>query len=126
VNFGSLIPILDQYFAFPLHVEHVFFSSCDSRERGWKVVLRKDPCGKRIIENIQLDLTKFDMFRVGNVDDYSRLQVLVFIQKTNQLPTIVRWSIVSVTCLNVDDSEGDQENGFDSLENYASNNSNDA
>ncbi len=126
MNFGSLIPILDQYFAFPLHVEHVFFSSCDSRERGWKVVLRKDPCGKRIIENIQLDLTKFDMFRVGNVDDYSRLQVLVFIQKTNQLPTIVRWSIVSVTCLNVDDSEGDQENGFDSLENYASNNSNDA
>jgi hypothetical protein len=28
--------------------------------------------------------------------------------------------------LNDDDSEGDQDNGYDSLENYASNNSNDA
>jgi hypothetical protein len=28
--------------------------------------------------------------------------------------------------LNVDDSEGDQDNGFDSLEDYASDNSNDA
>jgi len=46
VNFGSLIPISNHFFAFPLHVEHVFFSSCDYRERGWKVVLQKDPRGR--------------------------------------------------------------------------------
>jgi hypothetical protein len=52
VNFGSLIPISNQSFAFPLHVEHVFFSSYDYKERGWKVVFQKDPCGRRIIESI--------------------------------------------------------------------------
>jgi hypothetical protein len=46
VNFSSLIPISNQSFVFPIHVEQVFFSSCDSRERGWKVVLQKDLCGQ--------------------------------------------------------------------------------
>jgi hypothetical protein len=53
------------------------------------MVLQKDPHGRQIIKSIKLEPTKFDMFRVGNVDDYSRLQVLVSIQETNQLPTIV-------------------------------------
>ncbi len=47
------------------------------------MVLRKDPHGRQITKNIQLEPTKFDMFRVGNADDYSRLQVLVSIQETN-------------------------------------------
>jgi hypothetical protein len=71
------------------------------------VVLQKDPCGRQIIENIQIDPTEFDMFRVGNANDYSRLQVPVSIQKTNQLPIIAGRSIVSVIDLNVDDNEGD-------------------
>jgi hypothetical protein len=126
VNLGSLISILDQTFAFPLHVEQVFFSRCDYRERGWKVVLQKDPHGRQITESIQLDPIEFDMSRVGNADDYSGLQVLVSIQKTNQLPTIARGFIVNAIDLNADDNEGDQDNGFDSLEDYASENSNDA
>ncbi len=64
VNFGSLIPI------FPLHIEQVFFSSCDSRERGWKLVLRKNPYKRWITKNIQIDLVEFDMFKVGNVYGY--------------------------------------------------------
>jgi hypothetical protein len=36
VNFGSLIPISDLSFAFPLHVKQVFFSSFNFKERGWK------------------------------------------------------------------------------------------
>jgi hypothetical protein len=34
--------------------------------------------------------------------------------------------LVNAIDLNVDDSEGDQDNGFDTLKDYASNNSNDA
>jgi hypothetical protein len=41
VNFGSLIPISDQSFAFPLHVDQVLFSS-DPKERGWKVVKKNN------------------------------------------------------------------------------------
>jgi hypothetical protein len=36
VNFGSLIPILDQSFAFPIHVEHVFFLAMIMRRRAKK------------------------------------------------------------------------------------------
>jgi hypothetical protein len=39
------------------------------------MVLWKDLHGKQITESIQLEPTKFDMFRVGNADDYSGLQV---------------------------------------------------
>jgi hypothetical protein len=52
------------------------------------MVLRIDPHGRQITESIQLEPTKFDMFKVSNADDYSGLQVLVSIQETNQLPTI--------------------------------------
>jgi hypothetical protein len=45
VNFNSLIPIFDQSFVFPIHVEQVF-SPSDPKERGWKIVLRKDLSGK--------------------------------------------------------------------------------
>jgi hypothetical protein len=37
-------------------------------------------------------------------------------KKKIQLPTIVGRSIVIATDLNVDDNEGDQDNGFDILE----------
>jgi hypothetical protein len=37
INFTSFIPISNQSFSFPLHVEQMFFS--DPKERGWKVVL---------------------------------------------------------------------------------------
>ncbi len=126
MNFGSLIPISDQSFAFPLHVEQVFFSRCDYRERGWKVVLRKDPHVRQITKSIQLDPTEFDMFRVGNADDYSGLQVPVSIQETNQLPTIAAGFTINAIDLNANDNEGDQDNGFDNLEDHASDNSNDA
>jgi hypothetical protein len=42
VNFASLIPISYKSFVFPIHVEQMFLLGCDSRERGWKVVLRKE------------------------------------------------------------------------------------
>jgi hypothetical protein len=44
VNFVSLNPIYDQSFAFPLHVDQMFFSS-NPKERGWKMVLKKKQYG---------------------------------------------------------------------------------
>jgi hypothetical protein len=79
-NFASLILISDQYFVFPLHVEQVFFSRCDSRERGWKIILWKDPRGRRIVENIEIDPIEFGMFRVGNANEYLGLQAPTSIQ----------------------------------------------
>jgi hypothetical protein len=63
------------------------------------------------------------MFKVINVNDYSGLQVLMSIQKTNQLSTIAWGSTICTTNLNVDDNEGVQDNGYNSLEDYALNNS---
>ncbi len=51
VNFGSLISISDQSFSFPLHVDQVFFSS-DLKERRWKAVVRKEPCGRRVTNKV--------------------------------------------------------------------------
>ncbi len=48
VNFASLIPISNQFFAFPLHVKQVFFAK-DPKESGSKVVLHKDPHGRCVI-----------------------------------------------------------------------------
>jgi hypothetical protein len=45
VNLNSLTPISNQSFAFPIHVEQVVFLA-NPKEKGWKVVLRKDPHGK--------------------------------------------------------------------------------
>ncbi len=45
VKFSYFIPISDQSFVFPLHVEQVFFPN-DARKRGWKVVLWKEPRGR--------------------------------------------------------------------------------
>jgi hypothetical protein len=122
VNFVSLIPILDQSFAFPLHVEPIFFSSCDSRERGWKIVLWKDPHGRRIVENIETNPIEFDMFRVGNANEYLGLQASTSIQDSIQPTNVVGVCVVSATNLVANVFSGEEENGVDSLEDYATSN----
>jgi hypothetical protein len=47
VDFTSLIPISNQFFAFVIHVKQVFFSK-DPKERSWKVILQKDLRGRCI------------------------------------------------------------------------------
>jgi hypothetical protein len=69
VNFGFLILISNQSFAFPLYVDQVFFSN-DLKERRWKVVVKKEPCGRRVTNKVHVNLTKFDMFRLNNLDAY--------------------------------------------------------
>jgi hypothetical protein len=69
-------------------VELVFFSS-DPKERGWKVVLQKDPHRRHITETIQIDAMKFDRFQLDNIDDYTGLQAFISIKDFIQLATIV-------------------------------------
>lgn len=62
------------------------------------------------------------MFKVGNVYEYLGLQKLVFIQEIIQPTTIVGSSTISPINLIVDDCSEGEDNGFDSLKDYMSNN----
>ncbi len=106
VNFSSLIHVSNQSFVFPFHVQQFFFSN-DQKERGWKVVLQKDPYGKWITKTIQVDLTKFDMFKLDNIDDYTCLQAPISIRESIQLATIVGGYIVPPLDLVVNEGEDD-------------------
>ena len=48
VNFDRLVSLSAESFAFPLHIEHIFFAD-DLNNHGWKVVLQKEPRGARVI-----------------------------------------------------------------------------
>jgi hypothetical protein len=45
VNFNEMLPFLEDSFAFPIHVEQIFFVD-DPSKLGWKVVLKNEPQGK--------------------------------------------------------------------------------
>ncbi len=79
----------------------------------------KDPRGKQIVENIQTNPIEFDMFKIGNVDEYSSLQVPTSIQDSIQPTNVVGGCVVSVIDLVVNVSNGEEDNGVDSLEDYA-------
>ncbi len=82
--------------------------------------LRKDRRGRQVIKSIQIDPIEFDVFRVNNVDEYSRLQVPMFIPKTIQPIIIVGGTTISVSDLVSGSNEG-EEDGCDNLKDYASN-----
>ena len=50
INFERLILYSAQSFAFPLHIEQVFFAP-NMAKRGWKVVLRKEPRSVQVSPN---------------------------------------------------------------------------
>ncbi len=93
-----------------------FFFLVTKRERGWKLVLQKDPYGRWITEIIQVDLTKFDMFRLDNIDDYTCLQAPLSIQESIQPATIVGGSIVAPLYFIANEGEDD---GIDNTIKYA-------
>ena len=61
-KFDRLIPYSTDSFAFPLRVQQVFFVD-DGRNDGWKVVLRREPRGCRV------------MLRVDGGPDLQALQI---------------------------------------------------
>ena len=59
-------------FSFPKHCEQVFY--CDATEApGWKVVLRKEVRGKRVLPNNE-DETKAELFEMGKDGDFEGLR----------------------------------------------------
>jgi hypothetical protein len=81
INFTSLIPILNQFFTFPLHVKQVFFF-IDPKEKVWKVVLWKEPYKRCVIKKVQVNLVELDMFKFEIVDEFLGLQALVSIDES--------------------------------------------
>ncbi len=114
VNFGSLIPISNQSFTFPLSVDQVFFFN-DCKERGWKVVIKKEPCGRRVIDKVQTDLTKFDMFKLENLDAYVGLQGLISIDESIQLVVIVGGYTMITTYLVINVPNGGEDDGTENV-----------
>ena len=57
-------------FAFPLHVEQVFFAD-DLNNHGWNVVLRKEPSGARVISTRD---SIPDIRSLGNMGDHCGLK----------------------------------------------------
>jgi len=46
-NFNSLLPLGAESFAFPMHIEQVFFADAKDEPR-WKIVLRKEVQGRQV------------------------------------------------------------------------------
>jgi hypothetical protein len=68
INFECLIPLFAQSFAFPMHVEQVFFCRWWRVSQNWKVVLRKEPKGARseFIKETNPKLALFDLEKNSN------------------------------------------------------------
>ncbi len=88
VNFNSLIPISNQSFSFPTHVITSVFL-VDPKEKRWKVIQCKNPCGKWSKRGVDSDPIDLDMFRIENDDSYTSLQAQISIPKVTQIATIV-------------------------------------
>lgn len=72
VNFDRLIPFSAQSFAFPLHIEQVFFAD-DINNPGWKVVLRKEVRGVRV-ESSKDAMPEIQCLSLGNDTEHAGLQ----------------------------------------------------
>ncbi len=126
-NFDSLIPIFDQSFAFPIHVQQVFFNA-NPKEKRWKIVIRKNPCGKQVIGGVDFDPNDLDMFRIKNHDSYISLQAAISIPEVTQIAMIVgRVPFMTVDLVDVvtigrnqnsHDSDPQSANEFDGLNNF--------
>jgi hypothetical protein len=86
-NFNSLIPIFDQSFAFPIHVRVFFYAN--PKEKRWKIVIHKNPCGKQVVGGVDFDPNDLDMFRIKNDDSHIGLQAPISILEVTQIATIV-------------------------------------
>jgi hypothetical protein len=65
-------PVCRDSFAFPMHCEQMFYSN--ARESpGWRVVLRKDVRGKRVIPNSENE-EEPELFQMGQNEDYEGLR----------------------------------------------------
>ncbi len=114
VNFNSFIPFSNASFVFPIHIEQVFFSK-DPKEKGWKVILQKDPLWRCVIGSVETNPINLDMFRIDNADRYIGLQALVFVPKSIQKVIVVGGLTITSVDLVVDGDVGMIDNNANNL-----------
>jgi hypothetical protein len=71
VNFDRLVPLSAKSFAFPLHVEQIFFVD-DLNNNGWKVVLKKEPREARVVSSKD-SMPDTGCLFLGNVEEHCGL-----------------------------------------------------
>ena len=76
-NFNRMIPYGKESFAFPIHVQQVFFSN-DILYPGWKVVCRKEARGRRTDKNACGEDVE-GLFGLGRTADHEGLQAPVIL-----------------------------------------------
>ncbi len=82
------------------------FFSLDPKKGGWKVVLQKEPRGKRIINKVQVDPKDFDMFRIELAGIIVGLQTPQPIEEIIQPINVIRGCPIRATDVVVlDDSD---------------------
>ena len=72
-NFAQIIPFGRDSFALPSQVEQVFFCDC-TEAPGWKVVVRTEPRGKRVVADPE-DAEGGLLFRHGRDNEFLGLRV---------------------------------------------------
>lgn len=100
-----------------MHVKQVFYSS-DLKERGWKVVLHKDPCGRQVNGGVEFDPMDLHMFRIDNDDEYTWLQAPASIPEALQVANIVVGNVTLTTRDLVDDVIRGEDSCPHSLDEY--------
>jgi uncharacterized protein YacL (UPF0231 family) len=71
-RFDRLVPYSADSFAFPLHVQQVFFSD-EEENSAWKVVLRRQPRGARV-ESRAAGRPELHSLRLGRDEEYEGLR----------------------------------------------------
>ena len=84
VNFSRPLPFELESFAFPMHVEQVFFA--DAREDpSWKVVLRREVQSRRVHENMGA-FEEDGIFSIGEDPEHEGLRTPEIILEENRAP----------------------------------------
>ena len=71
MNFDILMSLLAKSFAFPLHIEQVFFAD-DLNNHEWNVVLWKESRGTRVVSR-KGSMPNIGYLSLGNVEDHCGL-----------------------------------------------------
>ena len=69
---NHMLPISEYSFAFRIHVEQVFFSNGPGNELGWEVVMKNEPCSRRV-ECAKDKMVEVPCLTLGNDSNYSGL-----------------------------------------------------
>jgi hypothetical protein len=83
-NFNRPVPFGPESFAFPMHVEQVFFVDAEE-DPGWKVVLRKEIRGRRVYGNVGASQDA-GLFVVGDDEDHEGLRIPEVIPEAQEAP----------------------------------------